>query len=91
MTITTEQYSTQASDFFDAVTDLTERLYGRWLDEKDYEDINDYRAPVQQIADGFGVTIVKMTKRPFGFHFSVDGRTFAMTVNTRSISYKRIA
>jgi len=90
MTIT-EQPSTTANEFFTAVADTAASLYGRWLDEKDYEDINDYLPVVVKTADEFGVSIVKMTKRPFGFHFSVDGRTFAMTVNTRTISYKRIA
>lgn len=90
MTIT-EQPSTKANEFFTAVADTCVWLYERWLDEKDYEDINDYLPVVAKVADEFGVSIVKMTKRPFGFHFRVDGRTFAMTVNTRTISYKRIA
>ena len=90
MTIT-ESPAIAASDFFTAVADTTGYLYERWLDEKDYEDINDYLPVVAKIADEFGVSIVKMTKRPFGFHFTVDGRTYAMCATLRTISYKRIA
>jgi hypothetical protein len=90
MTIITEQPSSQASAFFESVADLTVRLYERWLDEKDYEDINDYLPLIAQAGEEFDVSIVKMTKRPFGFHFNVDSRTFALSVNSRSISYKRI-
>jgi hypothetical protein len=88
---TTQQPSTQAASFFDSVTNLSLRLYCRWLDEKDHEDVNDYLPIIAEVGADHGVTIVKMTKRPFGFHFAVDGRTFAQTVNSRSISYKRIA
>ena len=40
-------------------------LYWRWLDEKDYEDIEEYGAVISSTL-GFPV---KMTKRPFGFKF----------------------
>lgn len=83
--------TTSPTDFFHAVVHLTADLYGRWLDEKDYEDINDYQAPIQRVADDFGITVLKMTKRPFGFHFRTDVGTYALTVNMTSASFKRIA
>lgn len=44
---------------------LIGNLYGRWLDEREYEDINEYG---KVISDKLGFP-VKMTKRPFGFKF----------------------
>lgn len=40
-------------------------LYWRWLDEKKYEDINEYGKVLSEKL-GFAVT---MTKKPFGFKF----------------------
>ena len=87
----TQQSTPQAEAFFDGSTNLVVRLYERWLNEKDYEDINDYLPIIAQVGEEYGVSIVKMTKRPFGFHFMVGDRTFAMAVNSRSISYKLIS
>lgn len=83
--------SERASDFFDSITKKLGNLYGRWLDEKEYEDIKDYQLPLNSDATNFGVVIVKMNKRPFGLDFTADGRTYRISVKSRSISYERIA
>ena len=44
---------------------LIVNLYWRWLDEREYEDINEYG---KVIASKLGFP-VQMTKRPFGFKF----------------------
>ena len=82
--------SVSAGHFFDAVVDIASNLYGRWLDEKEYEEIDSYRAPFWDAAFTFGVEIIKMTKRPFGFHFSVDGRVYTLFVKNNAVGYKRI-
>lgn len=82
--------SASAGHFFDAVVDLASNLYGRWLDEKEYEEIDSYQAPFESAASEFGVEIIKMTKRPFGFHFSVDGRVYTLFVKNNAVGYKRI-
>ena len=82
--------SASAGHFFDAVVDLASNLYGRWLDEKEYEEIDSYQAPFENAASEFGVEIIKMTKRPFGFHFSVDGRVYTLFVKNNAVGYKRI-
>ena len=67
-------------------------LFCRWQDEKDYEDIADYAAPLKPIADKAGVVIIKMNKRPFGCDFTVSGKTFRLSLNARgTLAYKRIA
>jgi len=65
-------------------------LYARWLDEKEYEDINDYRKPLEPIAQSCGVIITSMNKRPFGCTFTVAGKTFQLFANSKSYGYKRI-
>jgi hypothetical protein len=66
-------------------------LFGRWLDEWQYEDIKDYQKVVAKAAEQTpGVKVTKMTKRPFGFHFTLGGCTYAMRVTTKSYSYQRI-
>ena len=57
---------------YNTILPLMVNLYGRWLDEREYEDINEYATPIKNnLPDG--VTLVKMSKRPFGFIFTVDG------------------
>ncbi len=82
---------TVALAFFNAIEETLIALYGRWLDEREHEDINDYRKPFEGAAAKHGVSIVKMTKRPFGMVFTTDLGTYAATVNGSSVSYKRIS
>jgi hypothetical protein len=50
-------------------------LYDRWLDESEYEDINEYgKAITNTIVKEFptyNVTLIKATKRPFGVKVKV--------------------
>ncbi len=64
-------------------------LWGRWQDEKQYEDINDYKTPFLEAASDYGVTIVKMNKRPFGFNFTADGQTFQLTCTSKQSGLRR--
>lgn len=52
--------------------DFIEGLYCRYQDEKEYEDINDYKKPITDRL-GIDASKTKMTKRPFGFKFDIDG------------------
>lgn len=92
------QPSQRASDFFDEITKAKgdeiahlDYLHWRWMDEKEFEDINDYQKPLNPIAEKFGVKITKMHKRPFGFTFEVDGRTYRVKSTGRNHSYQRTA
>ena len=40
-------------------------LYGRWQDEREYEDFADYKRAMEKTLNGMGYTLVKMTKSPF--------------------------
>ena len=47
-------------------------LYGRWLDEREYEDFADYEAVMKKaVGEIKGVTFVKGNKRPFGFTIQI--------------------
>lgn len=74
----------------DAVAPIAGNLWGRWQDEREYEDINDYgKVFAGKLPEGFSLT--RMTKRPFGFHFSIaSGASFHFTVTGRSVGYKQI-
>jgi hypothetical protein len=83
--------SVNAKSFFDIAADLLAQLYGRWLDEKDHEDIEDYMSALLEAASAAGVVLQNMTKRPFGAVFTCDGRTYHMTIKKNTAQYKRIA
>lgn len=66
-------------------------LTGRWNDEKEFEDINDYKAVLQKVLDKFDVSIIKMHKRPFGCTVLINGFEIAYTCTMRGrLNWKRI-
>ena len=88
--------TTSASDIarIDQMIDVLQNkmiyLAGRWWDEQEYEDINDYAAHLMgQLPAGF--TLTKMTKRPFGFYFTLEtGAVYHYYVTSRTIGWKRV-
>lgn len=71
-----------AKNFFYKSLDRMGYLASRWMDESQYEDINDYKANLQKFVDenNLGVTITKMLKRPFGCEFTAGSDTFRFTI-----------
>ena len=64
-----------ASEFISRLT----HLYGRWQDEKKYENIEDYLKSMQEVLP----TASKMTKRPFGVIYENGGETFYATAKAK--------
>ena len=62
----------------------------RWMDEKEYEDINDYAVLFQKQVENKGGRFQKMTKRPFGFRAVVDQRTFQFYATATKLGVKQI-
>lgn len=61
------------------IADAIFHLYGRWLDEHEYEDIDDYLKAIQKkVPEAF-----TMHKRPFGFTAKCDDGNIRITVKTR--------
>lgn len=59
--------------------------YDRWIDEKDYEDINDYSGLFREKVQNGGGSFVKMTRRPFGFVAEINGLKFQFYVNSGAV------
>jgi len=80
----------EALSFYKASQQTMEYLYGRWQDEKEYEDIKDYSKPLEGPAKTAGVNILRMTKKPFGCEFSVGPKVFRLEHTSKHYAYKRI-
>ena len=68
--------SQRAAAFAKAIESTYGNLYGRWMDESEYEDIGEYKKVLQKVADDYDVQVTKMVKKPFSFHFTADGREY---------------
>ncbi len=79
---------------FNALDDCMCNLASRWADEKEYEDIADYRDVLRRtlddIEDAAGMEITKMLKRPFGFECDFLGAKYRVTSGSRGYGYSRI-
>lgn len=57
-------------------------LFDRWLDEQEYEDINEYGKALYNTINRqypeYGVKYVKATEEPFGLIFEVDKKKVHM-------------
>jgi len=80
----------KASKLFEELDGVMENAYSRWLDEKEYEDINDYAVLFQSKVEAIGGQFIKMTKKPFGFKFILEDATYHIYMNGTQYGYKRI-
>lgn len=76
-------------EFVNKNVQLIGNLWGRWQDEKEYEDINEYGA---RIAKEFpeGWKLVKTNKRPFGVVIAIGEEHHQIAATSREIKWKRI-
>ena len=89
--MTTNTTAVKACALFETMMKPMMSLYDRWQDEHEYEDFNDYADLLKKEVELRNGVFVKATKRPFGFHFKVDDRTYAAKINAHQYSYVRIA
>jgi hypothetical protein len=72
---------------FNAMMGPLGELYGRWLDEQEYEDIQEYGAVLKRwLSERIpGAEFAGVTRRPFGFKFrpGPGGALYHMTTTTR--------
>jgi hypothetical protein len=67
-------------------------LAGRWEDEREYEDFNDYTANFVKNFPDF--KIVKSSKRPFSFtivHKDAPNRNFVLKATAKSLTLQEYA
>lgn len=65
-------------------------LKGRWQDEKEYEDFEEYKAIMKPLFEAAGFRVLKITKS-FSIQVTKDGMGFEMKIGTRQVSVKRFA
>ena len=70
----------KSTAIFYELEDLMEILFCRRLDEYEYEDIDDYAAPINAKLKKFGTIVNKMYSRPFGFTYTIHGETFRISI-----------
>ena len=62
-------------------------LYDRWLDEHEYEDINEYGKVIFNVINKnypeYGVSFVASTKRPFGIKVKIDDQKIHIHVKNK--------
>lgn len=80
----------RAKAFFNDHGDHFAYLYGRWQDEQEYEDFNEYITSMQVKLVAHDATLVKMTKRPFALTFKVGASTFKLSANSKTIGLTQI-
>ncbi len=68
----------------DTIADTIYNLYLRWLDEWQYEDINDYGVvvanAVRSVCTKSDVVLLKSSHKPFGFVLAIDGQRISLFV-----------
>lgn len=75
---------------FDDLAEPVFQLKARWSCEREFEDINDYGKVITKWLPA-GFTLEKMTKAPFGFHFSIGtDALYAIKTTARSIGWVRL-
>ena len=67
--------------------DLLANLYFRWLDERDYEDLKDYKKVIE---DNLRIEISAIKSRPFGFRTKCEEKEFDVQVNSKGILIKPV-
>ena len=72
----TEEYMKAIKDFNEKNGDLLCRLYERWLNEKEYEDFEDYRKCIKEKIPN----VVKVSKKPFSVFFTENNHLYEIRV-----------
>lgn len=84
----------KTNTIFNALKDRLEYLYGRWQDEKKYENFNEYIANLKALFETVIVehksqnaVFVKIGKRPFGITFDFEGWRVVCSCNSKHIGW----
>ena len=88
---TSKENSLNINNFYTTIENMMVNLYSRWQDEKEYEDINDYKNVIAKEAEKFNIKVCKMNKKPFGFNFTIDtDAVYTIKINSTQYSWARI-
>lgn len=75
--------------FFRKSIGLLVNLAARWREEHEYESIGDYLEPFRATAAECGVTLERMTARPFGVKFNDGGLAWHAVVCRGGVELRR--
>ena len=91
MTPTTPANLAKINKMFYSLHQTLADLHGRWLDEQGFESLDAYSAMIaKRLPKGFKLT--KMTKRPFGFHFTIGtNAVYSMTHAGTQARWQRVS
>jgi len=85
----------KVNDIMTAMEKTLVYLYGRWQDEKEYENWDDYIAymkklfaEMQKSTNTTNAVFAKASKRPFGFTFDFEGWQVVLYIKARSYGWK---
>ena len=80
-----------ASKLFHDIQNIVTNLFERWMDEKEYENIDDYSIHLKKEVEKIGGIFIKMNKKPFGFIYKLSDATYQIYMKTAGqYGYKRI-
>jgi len=86
--MTEQERKDAASKLYMDLEQTMSYLAGRWRDEHEYENIDDYATPIRPKVEAIGGVFVRMVKRPFGFIYSLAGVLYQIKVG-RYYEYHR--
>jgi len=69
---------------------LLSNLWGRWQDEKEYEDWRDYENAIRIAVPLHPHPIIKISKRPFGVTFALGKYHIQLYINANTCGWKRV-
>jgi hypothetical protein len=87
-----QQRAKEVSEIFCALERCMCYLSERWADEREYEDIADYKGRIEVTLSDLkivGFTITKMIRRPFGFIATYKGAEYKFKAGARCYEYAR--
>lgn len=80
----------KAKAVFKGMKDSLISLYGRWQDEKEYEDFKDYSKVMENKVTTLGGKFLKASKRPFGCTYLLENDKYQLLINGRTVGWKYI-
>lgn len=90
--MTREELQNKMKDVLSHMEKVISNLYGRWQEEKGYEDFNDYAVIMdERFSDTFKTyDFITGTKRPFGFKFEMFEMKFQLAICRNRMAIKRV-
>jgi len=87
-TLSEEKRRIVAANFSNDIADRFISLYYRFLDENEFESIDEYGKVFASLVEEIGGEYVKTNKRPFGFDYRLSGVVYRVFLSGGKYGYK---